>query len=312
VRNLVTDRVSLFGPSPLRCSSAALLAALAVASRAAEGEGKNCLGEARPKILLVEGLAAQSNPLGVDDQLQLGACTPLSRRPGPLFEYTNLQSGLFAEVSPVYAMPGVFASVAPLSLLELRAELEAVRMWTIGIDGAGYFPLPGKDASFRRLPADRARSASGATAAFTATAQIELPVAERWTVAAVDSASCAWWRLGAAGYYYHPRYDLEMARDDWLFRNTAVLLGGRSLSERFLLRAGLTDELTGVRSSGYRQNLAGLLAAATLSDWPRPGEKLEPFLRVAVFTEHAFRGGQLQVAAGASLTFDLAAGRSTR
>jgi len=315
---ILTSRAGGTGSSSLRVVALCLLAAAAVAGRGAEGdapsqgEGKNCLGEARPKLLLAEGVAFQSNPLGIDDQLQLGGCAPLSREPGPLFEYTNLQAGLFAEVSPVYAMPGFFVSVAPLSVLELRAEVEAVRVWTIGRDGSGYFPLPGPDASFSHLPAEQARRASGATAALTATAQVELPVAGRWSVAAADSASYAWWRLGDAAYYYHPRYDLVMARDDGIGRNTAVLLAGNRLSDRLLLRGGLTDELTWVKSSGYHQNLAGLLAAATLSGWPRPGDQLEPFLRAAVFTEHAFRRGQFQLAAGATLTFDLTPGKGGR
>ena len=121
--------------------------------------GKHCFGDARPKWLAATTLVGQVNPLGVELQLQAGRCLPLITSPGELFDYTNFQYGLAAYVSPVYAMPGAFVSIAPLSVLELRAEAEYVQEWTIGLDASGYFPLTGYDAPLKTLPAASARAA---------------------------------------------------------------------------------------------------------------------------------------------------------
>jgi hypothetical protein len=306
-------------PSLLRPLAIGLLLALATRTLGSEGAapgegsgGRSCLGEGRAKLLLGEGLYGQTNPLGLENQLQLGLCAPLIRTPGLLYDYTNVQVGLVADVSPVYAMPGAFLSIAPLSLLELRWEVEAVREWPIGRDGSGYFPLASADASFRHLPADQARSAHGLSAAFTGTLQAELEVAPRWALVAVDSAAYAWWQLGSAPFYYNARYDLVMARRDWVGKNLALLLLGREVSERIKVRAGAIDDLTWVASSGYRANVLGGLVAAVLSRWPGERSETQPFVRVGVYTDHAFRKGQLQLLAGAAMTFDVTPGRTAR
>jgi hypothetical protein len=302
-------------PTRLRKPCLALVLVLTLAGRAGRADGaeapaaddaptgKNCLGEGRTRLLVAEGIYAQSNPLGAENQLQLGLCTPLVREPGVLFDYTNAQFGAVLNVAPVYAMPGAFVSVAPLSILELRAEAEAVRNWTIGMDNAGYFPRTSANEQFRDLPAALARPASGYTAAFTATLQAEIELAPRSTLVAVDSGTYAYWHLGDAEYYYHPRYDLVMRRDDWLGRNTAVLLVGRELSKGLVVRAGLTDELTWVASSGYRQNILAGILMAVISRWPGEASETQPFIRIGGYTEHAFRSG-VQVLGGIATTFD--------
>jgi hypothetical protein len=296
-----------------------LLLAVAAPARAAEAAppsepagGKHCLGETRTKLLLSEGLYAQTSPLGVEDILQLGVCTPLIRTPGALFDYTNLQAGAVVHLSPVYAMPGLFVSVAPLSVLELRADVESVRTWTIGMDAAGYFPLASAGEQFKDPPAARARAVSGYNATFTGTLQLEVDLAERWTLAAVDSLSYAHWHLGAAPFYYNPQYNLPMARSDWIGRNMAILLVGHTLSDRFKLQAGVTDELTWVATSGARANILAALLTGVISRWPGEGRETQPFLRVGGYTEHAFRKGELQVLGGIGVTFDVTPGRPPR
>lgn len=286
-------------------SLAAALVLAATAARAGDETGKHCFGEARPKWLAATTLVGQVNPLGLELQLQAGRCHPLVTVPGPLFDYTNLQYGVAAYLSPVYAMPGAFVSIAPLSVLELRAEVEHVEEWTIGMDGSGYFPLDRYDAPVQTLPAANARAARGDTVNFTATLQAELPLAAGWSLLAVDSASWQHWRLGDAPFYYHVRYDLVLGRRDWLLKNTALVLLNHDLSDRFKVRLGVTEDDTWVRGSGYHQSLLGLLATGVISRWPSSRSELQPFLRIGGYTAHEQRQGELQLLAGVSVAFEL-------
>jgi hypothetical protein len=279
---------------PLRSSTLlGLLLATVVAppALAEEAMGQHCLGEARSKLVLTETLVQQTEPLGVENQLQVSGCMPLVRSPGILFDRTNLQTGLIVYAAPVYVSPGAFVSIAPLSILELRAEAEPFWTWPIGMDGAGYFPRSSADEQFEDLPADQAESARGWTATFTGALQAEVHVAPRWTVAVLDQLAYAYWSVGGAPFYYHPRYDLVMARQDWVGKNMAFLLLGRRFSERVTVRAGLTDELMWSARSGNGQNILAGVVTADVAGWPRSGDVLSPFLRVGAFTEHAFRDG---------------------
>ena len=291
---------------------AVLRAGIARGDEPAEGApGRNCLGEPRTRLLLVEGLYLQSAPTGVENQLQAGVCTPLVRKPGELFDYSNAQAGALLYLSPVYAMPGVFASVAPLSILELRVDAQGVWVWPIGVDAAGYFPLPGPGAPIDVLPAAQAQHANGVAITFTGTLQAEVEIAKGWTVAAVDSLAYGWWRVGNAAYYYNPRIDLDMARTDEVGRNMAVLVAGHPLSPGVKLQAGVTDELTWVASAGSRQNIVAGLVAAVFSHWPGPRSETQAFLRVGAYTDHPFRTGELQILGGVSATFDVGGGGSS-
>jgi hypothetical protein len=267
--------------------------------------GKHCFGEAGPRWLATSALAGQLNPKGLVAQVQVGRCLPLVTTPGLLFEYSNLQYGLTGSLAPVYAMPGAFVSIAPLSVFELRAEVASVHQWPIGLDSAGYFPLAGYDAPWKILPAASGRTAQGFTAAFTATLQAELPLAARWSLLAVESASFQRGQLGDAPYYYNTRYDLPMARREWLLDDTGVLLLNHQLSDRVKLRFGATDELLWVKGSGYRANVLGALLAGVISGWPGPRSETQPFLRLGGYTAHHYRKGELQILGGVGMTFDL-------
>jgi hypothetical protein len=305
-------------------SAAALLAALllaaAPAARAADdllaspgtlaSVGKHCLGEARPRWLGAATLAGALNPKGLELQLQAGRCLPLITTPGALYDYTNVQYGLAAYLAPVYAMPGAYLSIAPLSVIELRAEAEYIAQWPIGLDAAGYFPLAGYDAPWDTLPAANARSAQGYTANFTANLQAEIPLAARWSLLAVDSASYQYWQLGDAAYYYNARFDLPMARHEWILRNTALVLVNHDLSERWKVRLGVTDDLARVQGSGYLQNVLGVLLTGVIARWPGAQSETQPFLRLGGYTAHQYRQGQFQLLGGIGTTFDLAPARA--
>jgi hypothetical protein len=291
--------------------AAALLVALAPAARAgdeadtAAATGRHCFGEARSRWLATSTLVGQLNPKGLVAQFQVGRCLPLVTTPGLLFDYSNLQYGLTGSLAPVYAMPGAFVSIAPLSVFELRAEVAYVRQWTIGLDTAGYFPLAGYGTPWKTLPAANARTAQGYTAAFTANLQAELPLAARWSLLVVESASFQRWQLGDAAYYYNTRFDLPMARREWLLDNSALLLVNHQLSDRVKLRFGATDELVWVKGSGYRPNVLAALLTGVISGWPGPRSETQPFLRLGGYTAHRYRQGELQLLAGVGMTFGL-------
>jgi hypothetical protein len=272
--------------------------------------GKHCFGDDQRKVVAATTLVGAIAPRGLEAQLQLGRCLPLITTPGPLYDYTNFQYGLTGYLSPVYAMPGAFLSIAPLSVIELRAEAEYIRQWPIGLDAAGYFPMAGYDSPWKVLPAANAQKASGYTANFTANLQAEVSLAERWSLVALNTASYQFWQLGEAPYYYNARNDFLMARREWMLRDMALVLVNHDLTDRLKVRAGLTDDLSWVRGSGYVQNVVGALLTGVISGWPGPGSETQPFLRVGGYTAHEYRKGQLNLLVGVGTTFDLSASRA--
>jgi hypothetical protein len=270
--------------------------------------GRHCLGRARPAWLASAGLVGALNPRGLELQLEASRCQPLITAPGRLYDLTNLQAGLAGYLSPAYAMPGAFLSIRPLSVLELRAEGQLIQQWNNGLDGAGYFPLPGYHAPWSSRPAAGARSARGATASLTATLRGELQLAGPWSLVGGSSTSYQHWQLGDADYYYNVRLDLPLARRDRVVRNLAAVLVQRRLTDRAWLRAGVADDLLWVEGSGYHQNVLAALLTGGLAGWPGPGHETQAFLRVGGYTAHASQRGQAQLVAGVSTTFDLAPG----
>ncbi len=273
--------------------------------------GKHCFGENQRKWVAAATLIGAIAPRGLEAQLQLGRCLPLITEPGELFDYTNVQYGLTGYLSPVYAMPGAFVSIAPLSVIELRAEVEYIRQWPIGLDAAGYFPMASYDSPWNVLPAADARSARGATANFTANLQGEVTLVNRWSLLAINTASYQFWQLGDAPTYYNARNDFLMARREWTLRDMALVLVSHDLTDSVKVRYGLSDDLSWVRGSGYVQNVVGALLTGVISGWPGPHSETQPFLRVGGYTAHQYRKGQLNLLVGVGTTFDLSA-RPTR
>jgi hypothetical protein len=292
-----------------------LLLACAPAARAADdilaspgtlaSVGQHCFGENQRKWVAAATLVGAIAPKGLEAQLQIGRCLPLFTTPGALFDYTNFQYGLTGYLSPVYVMPGAFVSIAPLSVVELRAEAEYIRQWPIGLDAAGYFPMASYDSPWKSLPAADARSAQGYTANFTANLQAELPLAARWSLVALNTASYQFWQLGDAPYYYNARNDFLMARREWMLRDMALVMVSHELSARVKVRFGLCDDLSWVEGSGYVQNVVAALVTGVIAGWPGPRSETQPFLRLGGYTAHEYRKGQLNLLVGVGTTFDL-------
>jgi hypothetical protein len=272
--------------------------------------GKQCFGDDQRKWVAATTLVGAITPRGLEAQLQLGRCLPLITEPGVLYDYTNFQYGLSGYLSPVYAMPGAFVSIAPLSVIELRAEAEYIRQWPMGLDAAGYFPMAGYDSPWKVLPAASAQMARGYTASFTANLQAEISLADRWSLVALNTASYQYWQLGTAPFYYNARNDFLMARREWMLRDMALMLVSHDLFDRLKVRFGLTDDLSWVSGSGYVQNVVGALMTGAIARWPGPASETQPFLRVGGYTAHQYRKGQLNLLVGVGTTFDLSASRA--
>jgi len=274
---------------------------------APSSSGRNCFGEGRARLLATETLIVQTNPLGGENQLALGVCSPLIRSPGMLFDYTNLQAGLFNYLAPVYLHQGLYASVAPLSVLEIRAEFAGVAYWPLPIlDSAGYFALRDYRVRFddAELPASRAGFSSGANANLIATLQGQVELTKFLNLSAVDSFGWEYWWMTGAPYYYNVRRDLVLAASDSLLKNMALLLVELVAWHDVALRVGVTDDLSYVPQSGYLANILAALVSVDVKHWPLPGAELQPFLRAGVYTHHRFRSGP-QILGGVSFSFDV-------
>jgi hypothetical protein len=292
-----------------------LLAACLICSQARAAEpaddsalastGKHCLGSAQTKLVVGETVLGSTNPLGAENDLTLGICSPLIRKPGLLFDYTNIQGGLLIYLNPVSVQQGGYFSITPLSIIELRAEAAWVEMWPFPMDGAGYFPLAGYTASYREsdLPADKAGFAHGFTAAARATLQGQVDLSSRLHLLAQDAFGWEYWKIGTEPFYYNVRNGIALARSDYLLVNRASLLMGIDLSQRLDLKVGASDELTLVPRGSYYKNVVGGLAIFSIKGWPTASSTSGSFLRVGAYTAHPFRTG-LQLLGGLYTTFE--------
>ena len=60
-----------------------------------------------------------------------------------------------------------------------------------------------------------------------------------------------------------------------------------------------------MKGSGYHQNLLGALVTGVITGWPGPRSETQPFLRIAGYTHHKERQGELQLLAGVGVTWDI-------
>jgi hypothetical protein len=281
------------------------LAPVEAAANTESPSGRHCLEEPRSKLYLEQSLLSFFNPLGPEHHANLVYCRPLITTPGLLFDYTNLQVGLLNIVSPVYVHQGGFLSITPLSVLQLRAQIEGVYVWPIDLDAAGHFPRSGYGDRFNdpSLPAGEGDSAGGYLASFSATFQGQVTVGPVDLIL-VDTLLAEYWSIGDAPYYYNLRRDLILAQQDWLLWNTALLLAGWKLSEDVGIRAGIIDEVAHVLGGDYVTHRIGLLVTATIAGLGETIRSVQPFVSVGQYTHHAERKNELMGFAGVSVTYD--------
>jgi hypothetical protein len=270
----------------------AALLLLLVAVPTARASPHHCLGEPGKRLILDETLVGVVNPLGVENQLKASACWPLVERPGLLFDYTNVELGLYDNLSPIYVQQGAFVSVTPLSPLVVRVEAAGVQYWPLPLSGAGYFGVADYRADYREaaLPASRARAATGAELGASATLQGAIEVSRRVSIVVTSAFAAEYWVLGSAAFYVNMRRDAILARADLLAKNTALALV-QITRGKAIMRAGIVDDLTAVPAAGYVANVVGGTAMIDFRHLRPALHELSAFVRVGAYTSHAFRTG---------------------
>jgi len=95
--------------------------------------------------------------------MRIGACAPLIKKPGILWERSFVQGGYQQHFSPIYFMPGGYFVLAPFSFLRFNVEAAPVLYWPIGLDAAGYYPLDNYESDYSQaaLPGEDGGEALG-------------------------------------------------------------------------------------------------------------------------------------------------------
>ncbi len=305
------QRVSV--PSPIRPSPTA--------------SGAHCLGEPTNKLTLEHTLAGSINPLGIGNQVRLGWCTPLIRKPGLLFDYTNFDIGALVTNSPTDVNVGVQMFLSPLSILVLRAEATVFYIWPIPLQGAGFITVNSpQEFTLARLSPDPtgfnkmtgaaevpATTAFGGRAMIGMTLQGQVPLGKRLDIAAAIGANIEYWSLSssalaglpAGGGFYSARRDvILLGSADWLLMSTAALLFNIKIHPNSSLKIGAVNDLAYVPSHGYLGNIAGGLLVWNVANLRQLAKNFNFFARVGTFTHHQFRSG-ITIGLGMSIVYEL-------
>lgn len=246
------------------------------------------------------------NPMGIEHTFAAGFRGQLGDQDDILFMGAHAETGLLSYVSPVYGINGGYVEVSPLSFLVLRAELTHHFVWPIGMEGAGYYGLSSYDDDVQVLAADRATTAEGWSARMIVRAQGLVPLGPV-RLLIVDQLTTQYAQLGGASHYYDMKWDLVMAREDWVLCNSALLLVDIDLDRTIHLRVGAYDDVRYVPNSGYLSHQVGPIAVLTI-DRPTPEVvEVTPFLRGGYYTDHVVRAEEFTILGGVSLTYDLGA-----
>lgn len=239
-----------------------------------------------------ETLLLLANPEGFENQLRANACWPLIDRPGIMFDYAQLETGIFSYLSPVYVHQGAYVAVSPLSVLTVRADLAGLVIWPLPLDGAGYFELPGyqRDLSAVAFPASAARASHGVNGTLSVNLQGAVPLSGWLDLIVTDTFAADWFWVNGGAFYLNQRRDVVLRRSDVLLKNTAFLLFDFKVGRGVSLRAGAVDDLTFVPGSGEVQNIVSGFFSVPIR---REGElrDLEPYVRAGGYTAHGWRRG---------------------
>ncbi|EYF07580.1 hypothetical protein [Chondromyces apiculatus] len=277
-----------------------------------EPQGKHCLERTQTKLGMNQQMGASINPLGAEHTLSFYLCVPLIRKPGALFDLTNVQVGVMNYLSPAYMHQGGFVEVTPISPLVLRAEISGMTIWSLPIQSAGYYGYPSYESDHESdRTIERAGRASGWTAGMSATLRARLGRKDGPGLVILDTFLAERWSVGDAPVYYNLRRDVLAAEKDWILRNTGALLADIPIGFDYGVRAGVSDWTTIVPASGQFSNVVlGLLAVRFLNVSATVRE-IQPFVISGVYTHHAsvsqFRRGEATVMLGASAIYEVAA-----
>lgn len=248
-----------------------------------------------------ETLGGAVNPVGLQNVLERSWTRPLFASKRTILADAHVAFGAADRLTPAYNRFGVWAELAPLSVLELRAGIEPVAYFGTF---KSLLSFPSYDARFD----DRARDARGADARFAVAGRAYLsPVlkARLGPIVTRVRADFEWWRARTDGpFFYEPTRDtLLRARSDAMMTSEAVLLwehvseGGRKLL------VGPVHDMTWVYDAPQnRKQDLGVLGILVLGH--RVLGLREPAIYVKIFryVEDPYKTGELgaQIAIGCS------------
>jgi hypothetical protein len=254
-----------------------------------------CVGQPTPRWAAHQALALLLNPMGAEHNLAFGLCLPLYGDADPVFSENHLEFGATTYLSPVYLVGGGYAELAPASFFFARAELNGMGMWTLPLDGAGYFPRAGYGERWTMddLPAATGGTASGWTFRGMGVLRGRVDLAPMGSgsvgLLVLDAYFVDYTELGDASYYAALRFDVIAARRDWVATNEAMLMVGIPIEGGPEVRLGAFDQTRNVWADGYVGNQVGGIVMLT---WMRPSpgiEELDVFIRVGAYTNHGVR-----------------------
>jgi hypothetical protein len=259
---------------------------------------------AQTSVVVHQRLVGLLNPFGVEHMIGAGVRTPLGDPNELLFTGAHLDAGVINYTSPVYSTTGGYLELSPLAFLVLRAELAGIVLWPIGMDGGGYYALDRYAAATDQLSAEDASFGSGFTAQLGATLQGAVPIGPTRLIG-VSQLAAEYFSMGQGEYWWHPRYDIVLARSDWTLGLSSMLLLEVPLDTGVLLRVGGYDDLRCVPGSDYLANQTGGIAALSIENPSAEVAEVMPFVRAGAFTDHPAREGDWTMLAGVTVRYAL-------
>jgi hypothetical protein len=256
----------------------------------------NCYGRRQRTWGVRDFFVGLTNPLAVENKLQVGHCWPLLTDAGLLYDLSHVETGLVHYLSPSYTHQGLYVSFAPLSLVVFRLEVMGIYIWPLPMAGTSYLPRDSLWSTFsssgltHHVDHDY-RSAGGLNANLSVTLQGSVTLAE-WRRGPIeliffDTLTLDYWFVGTESYYYNVQRDAILARSDWLVSNFATILVDIPLNGNHSIRTGPVDKLLyQVGAERIEHHQVGLLAAFHIKDAGRRVQGLQPFLQVSYYLTH--------------------------
>lgn len=281
-----------------------LLALLALASSARAQEEN----ESAMRGVVHQRFVALLNPMGMEHTLSVGLRGALGDQDELLFMGAHAETGLISYVSPVFVQNGGYVEVSPLSFLVLRGELVHQVLWPIGMEGAGYYALDGYELRQEELAPENGESAQGWAGRLSATAQGLVPIGPT-RLLLYDQLTAQYASLGSGSHYYDMKWDLVLAREDWVLVNSAAVLLEVDLGADVALRFGAYDEVRFVPASGYVGHQVGAIAMLEVENAAPEVPSITPFVRGGYYTSHVQRADEWTILGGVAIDYDLGAVR---
>lgn len=288
-----------------------LISLLVLASAPAwaeDGEitGRNCLEEPRPKAVMNQLIGIKYGDWGLEHQLRVGACVPLWKRKGILFDLSHIEAGFVMHTTPIYVMPGGYVRFAPLSILSVTVEAAPIAYWPIGISAAGYYPIDNyaSDYSKASLLAEDGGTASGWYVRMGPNLQLAVPIGPARLIV-VDTLRIEHFQIGTADFYFHNRNDLPAAREEWFLDNMAIVMAEFQLGKNVDLRVGANDQTTLTIGGNVLSNAVRGVAMLHVRRIGRRIHNFTPMLALGGRTNHPVRGGDFNFIVALSFNAEL-------